>query len=77
VKRWEAAYLGQELFYVVPIYSLDQTDIKRLITGFYRHLSNSEYLSEANETVRVYRKEREKKKIRIQYNIRFQVSVSL
>jgi outer membrane protein assembly factor BamD len=64
-----------------PIYSLDQTDTYKAIDklqAFIDTYPNSEYLSEANETVRVLQEKIEKKylKTRIQYNIRFQVGVS-
>jgi outer membrane protein assembly factor BamD len=65
-----------------PIYSLDQTDTYKAIDklqAFIDTYPNSEYLSEANETVRVLQEKIEKKYLktpRIQYNIRFQVGVS-
>jgi outer membrane protein assembly factor BamD len=56
-KVQEAAYLGPKSYSMLsPIYSLDQTDTYKAIDklqAFYRHLSQFEYLSEANETVRV------------------------
>jgi outer membrane protein assembly factor BamD len=46
-----------------PIYSLDQTDTYKAIDklqAFIDTYPNSEYLSEANETVRCYRKKKRK-----------------
>jgi outer membrane protein assembly factor BamD len=55
-KVQEAAYLGPKSYSMSPIYSLDQTDTYKAIDklqAFIDTYPNSEYLSEANETVRV------------------------
>jgi outer membrane protein assembly factor BamD len=61
-KVQEAAYLGPKSYSMLsPIYSLDQTDTYKAIDklqAFIDTYPNSEYLSEANETVRVLQKNR-------------------
>lgn len=64
-KLEEAAYLGAKSFSMLsPTYSLDQTDTFKAIDklqAFIDAYPNSEYLSEANATVKVLREKIEKK----------------
>jgi outer membrane protein assembly factor BamD len=64
-KVQEAAYLGPKSYSMLsPVYSLDQTDTYKAIDklqAFIDTYPNSEYLSEANETVRVLSEKIEKK----------------
>ncbi|WP_339919988.1 outer membrane protein assembly factor BamD [uncultured Flavobacterium sp.] len=64
-KVQEAAYLGPKSYSMLsPVYSLDQTDTFKAIDklqNFIDTYPNSEYLGEANETVRVLREKIEKK----------------
>jgi outer membrane protein assembly factor BamD len=64
-KIQEAAYLGPKSYSMLsPLYSLDQTDTFKAIEklqAFIDTYPNSEFLPEANETVRVLREKIEKK----------------
>lgn len=64
-KLEEAAYLGSKSFSMLsPTYSLDQTDTFKAIDklqAFIDAYPNSEYLAEANSTVKVLREKIEKK----------------
>jgi outer membrane protein assembly factor BamD len=64
-KVQEAAYLGAKSYSMLsPVYSLDQTDTFKAIDklqAFIDTYPNSEYLGEANETVRVLSEKIEKK----------------
>ncbi|MFT4670494.1 MAG: outer membrane protein assembly factor BamD [Ulvibacter sp.] len=64
-KVQEAAYLGPKSYSMLsPTYSLDQTDTYKAIDklqAFIDTYPNSEYLPEANETVRVLQEKIEKK----------------
>jgi outer membrane protein assembly factor BamD len=64
-KVQEAAYLGPKSYSMLsPVYSLDQTDTYKAIDklqAFIDTYPNSEYLPEANETVRVLSEKIEKK----------------
>lgn len=64
-KAQEAAYLGAKCFSMLsPVYSLDQTDTKKAIDKFQVFIDtypNSEYLPEANKTVKMLNEKIERK----------------
>lgn len=64
-KIQEAAFLGAKCFSMLsPVYSLDQTDTKKAIDKFQAFIDsypNSEYLPEANKTVKMLNEKIEKK----------------